>query len=65
VESSCKLDNEPSGSIKCWETTEWLHKLWPASRAVLGSTELVSYIATNNLNWECLIVNCFLLLLAY
>jgi hypothetical protein len=29
VESSCKLGNEPSGSIKCWETTEWLHNLWP------------------------------------
>jgi hypothetical protein len=24
----CKLGNEPSGSIKCWESTEWLHKLW-------------------------------------
>jgi hypothetical protein len=22
VESSCELGNEPSGSIKCWETTE-------------------------------------------
>jgi hypothetical protein len=21
--------NEPSGSIKCWEATEWLHKLFP------------------------------------
>jgi hypothetical protein len=29
VENSCKLGNEPSGSIKCWETTEWLHNLWP------------------------------------
>jgi hypothetical protein len=28
-ESSCERGNEPSGSIKCWETTEWLHKLWP------------------------------------
>jgi hypothetical protein len=27
--SSCKLGNEPSGSIKCWETTEWLHNVWP------------------------------------
>jgi hypothetical protein len=27
--SSCELDNEPSGSIKCWESTEWLHILWP------------------------------------
>jgi hypothetical protein len=25
----CELGNEPSGSIKCWETTEWLHNLWP------------------------------------
>jgi hypothetical protein len=29
VESSCELGNGPSGSIKCWETTEWLHNLWP------------------------------------
>jgi hypothetical protein len=29
VESSCKLGNKPSGSIKCWESTEWLHYLWP------------------------------------
>jgi hypothetical protein len=21
--------NEPSGSIKSWETIEWLHNLWP------------------------------------
>jgi hypothetical protein len=27
VESSCKLGNELSGSIKCWETIEWLHNL--------------------------------------
>jgi hypothetical protein len=29
VESACELGNEPLGSIKCWETTEWLHNLWP------------------------------------
>jgi hypothetical protein len=29
VESSCEFGNEPSGSIKCWESTEWLHNLWP------------------------------------
>jgi hypothetical protein len=29
VESSCERCNEPSGCIKCWETTEWLHNLWP------------------------------------
>jgi hypothetical protein len=27
VESSCERGNEPSGSIKCWETTEWLHRV--------------------------------------
>jgi hypothetical protein len=27
--SSCELGNEHSGSIKYWETTEWLHNLWP------------------------------------
>jgi hypothetical protein len=42
VESSCELGNEPSGSIKCWETTEWLHNLRP-----LGGTQLhrVSYVS--------------------
>jgi hypothetical protein len=25
----CELGNEPSGFLKCWETTEWLHNLWP------------------------------------
>jgi hypothetical protein len=29
VESSCERGNETSGSVKCWETTEWLHNLWP------------------------------------
>jgi hypothetical protein len=29
VESSCECSNEPSSSIKCWETTEWLYSLWP------------------------------------
>jgi hypothetical protein len=24
-EGSCEHSNEPSGSIKCWETIEWLH----------------------------------------
>jgi hypothetical protein len=24
-----ELGNEPSGSIKCWDSTEWLHVLWP------------------------------------
>jgi hypothetical protein len=27
--NSCERVNEPSGSIKCWEATEWLHNLWP------------------------------------
>jgi hypothetical protein len=29
MESYCERGNEPSGSIKCWESTEWLHSLWP------------------------------------
>jgi hypothetical protein len=24
LEVSCEHDNEPSGSIKCWEVLEWL-----------------------------------------
>jgi hypothetical protein len=32
VDNSCECGNEPSVSIKFWETTEWLHKLWPLER---------------------------------
>jgi hypothetical protein len=28
IESACELGNEPSGFIKCWETTDWLHSWW-------------------------------------
>jgi hypothetical protein len=28
VEGSCECGNGRSSAIKCWETTEWLHKLW-------------------------------------
>jgi hypothetical protein len=38
--SSCECGNEPSGSIKCWETTEWLHNLWPLER--YSAPQLVS-----------------------
>jgi hypothetical protein len=41
VENSCELGNEPSGSIKCCETTEWMHNLWP--QVVLSTRDLVSY----------------------
>jgi hypothetical protein len=41
VESSCKLGNEPSGSIKCWVTYRVAAHL-VASQVVLSSTELVS-----------------------
>jgi hypothetical protein len=27
-EELIKLGNETSGSIKCWETIEWLHNWW-------------------------------------
>jgi hypothetical protein len=26
VEGSCEHGDEPSGSFKCWEVREWLHK---------------------------------------
>jgi hypothetical protein len=29
MESSCDSGNEPSGSIKFWETIKLLHNLWP------------------------------------
>jgi hypothetical protein len=29
VEGCYESDNEPSGSIKCWEVLEWLHNWWP------------------------------------
>jgi hypothetical protein len=29
MESSCERGKEPSGPIKCWETTEWLNNLCP------------------------------------
>jgi hypothetical protein len=29
VEGSCERGNEPSGSIKCWESTELLHNWRP------------------------------------
>jgi hypothetical protein len=25
VQSTCERDNDPSGSIKCWEIIEWRH----------------------------------------
>jgi hypothetical protein len=40
VESSCQCNNDPSGSIKCWEVIERLHNRWPIS-----SIELVSWLA--------------------
>jgi hypothetical protein len=41
VESCCERGNEPSGSIKCWETTDWLHNLWPLEW--YSAPHLVSY----------------------
>jgi hypothetical protein len=26
--SSCEHNNEPSGSVKCWEFLEWLRNYW-------------------------------------
>jgi hypothetical protein len=44
VEGSCELGNEPSGSIKFWELPVAAQVV--ASRAVLSSTELVSYVSS-------------------
>jgi hypothetical protein len=41
VESSCELGTEPSGSIKCWECTEWLHNLWALEWYSAPQRELV------------------------
>jgi hypothetical protein len=52
VQSTCECGNEPSGSIKCWQTIEWpleygFHKMLGnyrvASGVLLSSVELVSY----------------------
>jgi hypothetical protein len=43
VESSCELGNEPSGSIKFWESTEWLHNLWPLEWYSARQSYLVTY----------------------
>jgi hypothetical protein len=39
VEGSCGHDDEPSGSIKCWEVLEWLH-----SRQLLKKGSVFKYI---------------------
>jgi hypothetical protein len=51
VESSCERRNEPSGSIKCWDRiSEFVFFIYRvaaqvvASRVVLSSTDLVSYL---------------------
>jgi hypothetical protein len=41
VESSCQIGNEPSGSIKCWESAKWLHNLWPLERYSAPQSYLV------------------------
>jgi hypothetical protein len=41
VESSCEFGNEPSGSVKCWETIKWLHNWWPPSSAQFHRVSLV------------------------
>jgi hypothetical protein len=38
-----ELCNEPWGSIKCWESTEWLHNLRPLEWCSAAQSSLVSY----------------------
>jgi hypothetical protein len=40
MESSRECGYEPSGSIKCWETINWLHNWWALE--ILSSVELVT-----------------------
>jgi hypothetical protein len=40
MKGSCELGNEPSGSIKCWETTEWMHNLWPLELVNCSSVDV-------------------------
>jgi hypothetical protein len=41
MESSCEGGNETSDLIKCWETTEWLHNLWPLKQYSAPQSQLV------------------------
>jgi hypothetical protein len=62
VESPCERGNEPSGSIKCWETTEWLHNLWPLKWYSAPQIELVSGGYSSTPKWiicSCYIFSCF------
>jgi hypothetical protein len=47
MESSCECVNEPSGSIKFWETTEWLHNLLPLGWYLSPQSWLVSYLVSS------------------
>jgi hypothetical protein len=42
MEGSCEHDDEPSGSIKCWEVLEWLHNWWLLAPWV-SKKELLSF----------------------
>jgi hypothetical protein len=44
VESSCELGNDPSGSIKCWESTEWLHNLWQVLQVHVRQVIFPTYV---------------------
>jgi hypothetical protein len=52
MESSFERDNEPSGSIKCWETTEWLNNWWPLMR-YSSPQSYVSYVKDSTLHSNC------------
>jgi hypothetical protein len=46
VESSCECGNELSSSIKCWETTGWMHNFWRLKWYSAPHSYLVLYIQT-------------------
>jgi hypothetical protein len=47
VESSCEFGIDPSGSIKCWETSSVPTTRDLSSSAQLHRANLVSYMTTN------------------
>jgi hypothetical protein len=57
VESACEFGIEPSGSMKCWETIEWLTSsgLTSSARLHIGSYEMreASFTSCRGLLSKC------------
>jgi hypothetical protein len=44
VESCCEFGIEPSGSMKCWETIEWLLEFCSAIQLVTYISNAMKYL---------------------